>query len=840
MTDIIDQYFGRIAARAEQAVHLASPTVATPPIVDAPQGAKSTSWASRSVHPLQVLETSYVSVVQKAVQAAGGNLDLAREYEFEAMSGFYALSSAEPSLLKPDSRPLIDDRLRHLSNQMRAVKELQKAGSGDVYAGLVETIKNALIILSEITTAQSKQYAEPGIQDALTYIGLFPATALVASAQWISSHPNQPADLGRWVAEVEAKLTKPLLDSTNAAGSPRSLYNIEPFYLFRLMHRFVGGDSTVAMSLEQKGIASGEATGLMHPQAWAWMFDWHEAQIVQLDIGIAALSTMLQRKLNITSDPLRFHLKGGRAMNTYLGTPADGSNDWDTGILIDPSLPPTQWYQIFAAVNDLVVTYLDSARFTYTELLNEHAADLRTAPLLATETAYDPYDMSDFTKEGLLAEHCEATLRNGAGNCVVGDPGNRASLIGTISESRPSGVNGELIDIGIATRSSVELREHWADMTIIKKTGLSGASIPVPTAAYFIDDFTTMIREAIATDTVGRKLAKRLRRLHRVLASNGADLITAVALRQQRVTPLLPKTFTAIGNDETTPDGRLKIWLLDAMMGSVPATIARLKWIAALDTYISAQAGQLFADAKVASMWVKLDAAFVTPAEKRAALDLLVIENAVSEISRTILTDAKIVAQAIGSPKDNQAALWTDVSKFIDTIVKVPTPANSIGVFYIGGILASRLQAEHSRLDPEVLMKSCAAGFVEMVFSPFTPRVIPNTLAGLQTRLNIAKPPGFTVTYDQDQHVISVSTSNVIDGRKIVPDETTVLMVRLATQGETGNIIDHMNNWPVDSTRNLIVQFTNTAAHSADFDIRTSVKKIGRFLLKNLLGLQLQ
>lgn len=120
----IDQYFKHIADLATTAVAQSEPGVTTPVVIDGPQEPRATAWASRSVHPLQFLETAYMAAVQKAVEAAGNDSDKARENEFTATSEFFTLSATEPSLLLPATEPLIDTRCLALKAQIGQIRKM--------------------------------------------------------------------------------------------------------------------------------------------------------------------------------------------------------------------------------------------------------------------------------------------------------------------------------------------------------------------------------------------------------------------------------------------------------------------------------------------------------------------------------------------------------------------------------------------------------------------------------------------------------------------------------------------------------------------------------------------
>ena len=251
----IETYFETIATIATNALAASSESNPKPTVSNAPQEARATAWSALAVHPMSVLETAYVSIVQKAEADAGNDQALAREKSFEALSDFFSLAADVPPLLTPDSDALIEDQLKDL---LVAFEQVEVSLN---YAGLTAVVQKAAKIVALITTAPEKQYAMQDIQDAADYLDLFNTPPGGAGAKWAADHPvDQQNTLGDRIDDVRTSLIQKLRAPGTAAASPRSLYNIAPFYLFRLMHRFVGGDQKAPMSLKDKGIASGAAT----------------------------------------------------------------------------------------------------------------------------------------------------------------------------------------------------------------------------------------------------------------------------------------------------------------------------------------------------------------------------------------------------------------------------------------------------------------------------------------------------------------------------------------------------------------------------------------------------
>ncbi|NSX53641.1 hypothetical protein [Parasulfitobacter algicola] len=835
MTNLVEDYFEGLAKTAFDAVKAQDPPLPkNPPVFDTDQNARASAWTAIAVHPMSVMETEYVSVVHAAEKRAGNNPEQAKENAFEAMSQFFSLAADAPPLLQPDTDPLIEERQKSLLAFFDLVEDMQAEGVPDVYDALLSLISDAARLIALMTTADELDFAGTGVQDAAGYLGMFDVSADEAADKWAETHEDK-GKTADYIKDVAKNLIDPLKKPENAVASARSLYNIEPFYLFRLMHRFLGGDQAVPMDLNSKGIASGAATGAMHRADWEWLARWHQKQIVDLKTRLTTLQSVLKVQFETDQDIIHFFLKGGRAMYTALGDAKKGKNDWDTGILINPNLLPEQWYQAFAAVNDTVVTFLDQARFGYTALLNKHKNVLNIPPPPMASLAVDPTDMRDFTRFGLMAEHGEESLqdaqlrqRNGAALAVH-------------KRNRTVGINGELIDIGISKRGSVELIEHWHDINIVDLPGVGGddaEKIPVPTLPYFVDDFSTIIREALTNGTADRKLAKRLVRLNLVLNSDDATLARAVAKANQTVRDTLPKATTAFGVGDRNTAAKLKGWVLAGLVNSMPYAWTRPGWIAKLDDYLQTNAAALLSAGPIDALWRQIERS-IDVSDRPAVKNLLIAQNAISTVSRRIVADNVIYAQAIGGPELADVPLWKPVKAAIESVISLNAVNPTFGLFYVSGGLAGRMQTAHAKQPSNDLLSMGATDVVEILYR--TGSVHPVwAFRNLPTRLNAI--PGITADLieNRDHIAVVVRSDTPINGLTISPDKPVVLVIRAEEKGsEIARIMDHVDGWPVASTRDLVRLFTDRAAHSHDFDLRLSRKKSAEFLLSDVLGRQL-
>ncbi|WP_037382768.1 hypothetical protein [Sinorhizobium americanum] len=840
MTRQVELYFDTIAGVAQRAVAAQNPPPPNPaPVFDTVQDATATAWSAVAVHPMSVLETEYVSVVQQAERSAGNNNDEKRERAFEAMSKFFVLSSEAPSLLQPDTEPLADNRIKDLNAQFDLVATIAKGNASEALAELKPLIQAAAEIIAYVTNAQDLEFAGENIQAAATYLQLFEVPAENAAEAWATSHAD-PDKIGDYIAEVDKKLIQPLLSNDNAVASARSLYNIAPFYLFRLMHRFIGGDQAAPMDLDLKGVASGAATKAMHPPQWDWLIEWHETQIVLLKDRLSHLNTSLKASFETNEDVIRFFLKGGRAMFTALGDARKGENDWDTGILLNPNLSPEDWYSAYAAVNDTVSIFLDQARYGYTALLNRHKADLQPPSALSRQSV-GPVELRYYSRLALQAEQDAERTRQGSGRLrpLASGTGQPAEILAGRPRTRPVGVNGELIDVGLSKRNTVELMEHWLDVKIVEKEGVVSDGIPVPQLPYFVDDFSTIIREALATNTADRKLAKRLVRLKLVLESDDDTIVKAVKAASDALMAALPDSANAFGAGLATSTERLATWVLAGLIQSIPDLWLRQQWQESLDSYIAAQAPTLLAREKVAGIWQQVVTA-INPADQVDCQTILAIQYAISTLSRRVVEDGVTVAQAIGGPDLSAVPLWKAVETAIGAVVALNSDTRS-GMFYIAG-LAGRMQTMHADLSANDLMSECPDGGVEIFYRPN--QVQPAwAFRGLQQRLVsvlTGQPLTAELVSSTKGTAVVVKGTNPINNLAVSNPSPILITILQEPASRACKTIDFVNGWPIASTRDLVRLFLARAADSHDFDLRQARKASSEFLLSDVLGQQLR
>ncbi len=178
---------------------------------------------------------------------------------------------------------------------------------------------------------------------------------------------------------------------------------IDSFYLFRLLIRYevrVPGEVPDALRID----VSGALTKLLHngpADSMGWLFGWLEQKIIDIGARVGELNRMSADNPN-GERRVVFFVKGGRALNYYLFTPDRGENDWDTQVVINPSLAPREWYATFSAVHDLLLGLLRQYNEEFTTLVEAHVEELAAYlaaggadPADADDEETDEYELSD-------------------------------------------------------------------------------------------------------------------------------------------------------------------------------------------------------------------------------------------------------------------------------------------------------------------------------------------------------------------------------------------------------------------------------------------------------------
>lgn len=286
---------------------------------------------------------------------------------------------------------------------------------------------------------------------------------------------------------------------------------IATFYLFRLLVRYQV-ESNELISEDLRIDLSGNLTKLLHNgdrNLMGWLTNWLTAKISELGKVINELNPRDGERR------VMFFLKGGRALNYFLGTPEKGENDWDTQVVINPALPAREWYDCLAEVHDKVLTALEKFKAEFKDLV-ETNKDLfgeylmtKTPPEAGDDEEPDENDVSDLRSRG------------GHANCKA-----------------------ELIDIGIPRRDSAAGLEEWTRLSADGALEKSPDGIYYPHREYYLNEYLTMIREAFAPNADTRKAPKRITRFGLILARGGHKPSDKDLLRWEA----LPKTKALVEN----------------------------------------------------------------------------------------------------------------------------------------------------------------------------------------------------------------------------------------------------------------------------------------------------
>ena len=834
---LLTEYFEKLAAAASAAVAQEFPR--NPSVVtDGPQRSAAATWQAVAVHPMHVLETGYQDVVRAAGDAQRTD-DGRRDAEALAMSRFFALGSTPLLRLEVppggaldtllSDKPLVEDLLEQMAAASSVAREkFDQPTWGKVsLADLTPLVTAASRAVVAMAPAGVRAPLPDGVARAATYLGMLDTStpASVAVASWVNAHQNTVLEpnLRDLLAELDDQLVQPLRSSDNAVAAVRALYNIEEFTLVRLMHRFDGGTGREPMPIDQRRVASGKVTGGMHPPA---VTAWHEKQVAALGAAIAGVDGALQIELGRRQPVTRFYLKGGRAIFTALGTPAQGTNDWDTGVLIDPDLPPDAWYTAFAGVHDAVVRTLDGLRYGYTQEL------YRTPPAASVATAAvaepDPGNAA-FT---LAAEAAEEQVHRAQAVPGLRAAGGAAALGAVVQRlGRPAGVNGELIDVGIPTRSSVELLELWRTLEVTARPGVSGTQLPVPTLPYYVADLSTILREAVADDDgePDHKLGKRLVRLAAVLA--GADLAGVTADRLKRLTAALPRTVARLRPDPATAVGRLQVITLSDVVDSLaePPSPA-----ADLDAHLVEQVdgGLLYdeRDDRVRRLWAAVEAGVPT-AQADEARALLSIQAGTHRVASALLADRAVRQRGLGVDlaQQNPTGPWKTVVGALDTLARLSRDTLR---FVVTGPLALHLQLLHAGVADLPDVAPVDRVTVDMWLAERDPQRISIALGTVQTAL---AQLGAKVEGEGAQARVVLRQDLTTAPRIGSATGAVALVVRPVTPGDAAGL-DVVRGWSVTPSRPLVQDYLEQAAATPDFDLREAVHAGSSALLQRVLG----
>jgi hypothetical protein len=459
-------------------------------------------WKAASVHPLQPLETDYQGIVRSAARDVD-DLDVRKGLEGEALGDFFFFDDSAPQLLgvaagegyqgKPF--PLFEDRLADVRTQLGSAAAML---AGRVVPGEVAKLRTLFQLaydgIIEILRAcyklqGARHWQVPPVAEAERQLNGAPQDIQTTDRR------DQFEAILHQLRESAAALETAL----SGVGTVQMFYVIESFALFRLLVRYrLEADHEI--SQEAIRSASSTLTDLLtngHP----WLSDWLRDKMVELAARIARTDP---------SGNTLFFIKGGRAVAYLQGTPANGKNDWDTQVVINPNLPGAAWYDLFLRVSNEVLLALQDFKLQFYMLLNSHAAQFeQELPILPAAAGgdgdlSDPLDIED-RSDPIDADEAPA-----------------------IPAARRANCKAELIDVGLPRYDTIEAREQWEMLSVPGAILTAADGVPYPGNLYYIDEYIQMLREVFAGDSASPgKATSRIARLYAILQLPGSGAVVA-------------------------------------------------------------------------------------------------------------------------------------------------------------------------------------------------------------------------------------------------------------------------------------------------------------------------
>jgi hypothetical protein len=464
---------------------------------------------------MQTLQNIHHRTVREALRGVDGD-DARRDTTSEQPGAFFYFDAAGPKLLletvADDDKDFLEERVAESKQRLTALVRIMR--NVDTFPDPGDSPGRAAPKLAdELKELRAIGAAVPGAPVCIKELG----AALDLIKTELDSAAGDTTNLiqvGRNLEDVAAKLEKRLL----ALCSIANFHVIDTFYLWRLMVKYRLLTKKALFSKEQSDI-SGEVTDLLHNggpnRATAFITQWLTRKLVELNQKLVALD----------GANLFFYLKGGRALQYMMGTPEKGENDFDTGVIINPNLPPGTWYELFGKVHDLCLRHLRQCKYEFIKLMEDNADGFSTyvgTLVPQPANAADPDDgADDADKEAKRFADLLQQLEPPA--------------------ERTSG-KAELIDIGMPRRDTLEVWETW-HLKPAALTGNDGMVYPGP--LYYIGEYVMMIREAFQPGSrAAKKTPKRLKRLSDLLKTDKTDAAVAKEMEHMPA-QLLSKSVAA-------------------------------------------------------------------------------------------------------------------------------------------------------------------------------------------------------------------------------------------------------------------------------------------------------
>jgi hypothetical protein len=786
-------------------------------VVFASQNDSSRMMMGTAIHPLQSLENVHQHIVRDAGRKA--SLKDRLEMEKAALDGYFIDDAGAPELLVPRRRPDAKD-----------------------ITPLLETVFNdAVDVLSRIDSALGELGTSKADKDRVDLL----QTKLLDVAKTLEivrkAFPNQEAPLLQQakdkLATVEgqlrpakdwAALRKVAKDTLGAAAKAlgtalsgiarvQMFYDIDAFYLFRLLVRFKV-EANKAVSEDEKKAASGALTAALNNQR-AYLIKLLSTKLVEL-------ADVLAKKGDVF-----FHLKGGRALAYLLRKPESGENDWDTTIVINPDLPADKWYEKFFEVHDIVLKMLTECKREFFSLIHQNQADV-----MKTLTDMLPLGQQQQGAAGAFDEQEDL------------DYPDTAVALKDFSDSlfakQSAACKAELIDIGIPRRDTVEAFDQWLHTKnrIIRADWT--ANIPIPGHLYHIDEYTIMIREVL--DGVSQsptKSAKRIIRLYEMLSldlekDGFGKAIDAESAHIPK--DLVPESLKLIGQQSTPIKNLLTVILKQfAEAYEVKAQGAELAKI--FDAmFVGAKAGKKpqAIDDSIKNIGTNFKA------EHQALLDWIAKSK---DLSDQLATQERNRARFFGfsdEPTDDEKKRRALLTRFIRTLYTKSAFTQEEGVELevqpaVTGSYAAYLHADYRYLSPLKAQEFEPVTTIDLKYFCFNPEVKAEAVFDVFIKKPLEAAIGelgnqdkFTMEIDVNNEQIRLYWPSKVT---ISGQEYTPLAIRLSlVRGGPWPQLAFIWGLPVLSLRDLIREYDRRSAAVEEFGAKQGLRKTST-LLKEML-----
>lgn len=524
--DALDQVAAIASARLQQQISRATPRDT------------ALTWKAAAVHPLQAMETEYQGIVHDAVRGMD-NPEQRKQAEGKALGQFFFFDGSTPRLLgvgqgeayNGDLHPLIEDKLRAIRQLIKEAGALLQPGPGRPVDG--GALRQALTLAFNLARNVRGIFVSLPDSDQWQVPAIAAATHALDGLRQEIAQANSAPKFAEIIRRIELA-TRSLTEAAKGLGSVQMFYVIEAFFLFRLLIRFQI-ESSRNLSDEAIAEASGALTELMtngHP----WLNNWLRDKIVELAERIRIVDP---------SNNTLFFLKGGRALRYLEGQPHLGKNDWDTQIVINPELPPAEWYDLFKRVSNEVLLALKDFNAELYMLLHHYAAQLQQELAQMAQPANPP--------PPTLAQLMD----------VVWDRAELDALEDWLNEDEPqdqlprrnkANCKAELIDIGLPRYDTIEALEQWRHLRNNIQIALD--HVPYPGPLYYISEYLMMVREVFAGKSHSlRKAPTRIERLYNMLNLPGVDALVA-ANYGVAVQARLPLSYAQVLQVQDVPSRR--------------------------------------------------------------------------------------------------------------------------------------------------------------------------------------------------------------------------------------------------------------------------------------------